>query len=242
MDRGTVFKRLVTLFVWQGLGAGVETAFSYTPPPDLFSDHPRTPQSITLREETAHMKSYWELIPQASVIRPTTMKLISGEYQVPYSEVLTGFPAVHFTLASPFKKFGDIQTYGLLRAGYSFKAGNYAVPGNPVGSKDTSLSLLWVPLSVGTKIQYILPTFPFVRPALNIGIGIQYFKQKSAFAPLNADLWLPFYYVTPQIGFFEGAGDTWFNGFAFGVSYIDSLGFNSKVRAFSYDLSLNIIL
>lgn len=213
---------------------------AFTPAPDLFSSP--QPPPVYQEQETAYIKSHWELIPQASVISPTTMKLIESDYQIPYSEVLRGFPAVHFTLASPFKRFGDMQTYGYVRAGYSYKSGNYRVPALSHDSKDASLSLLWVPLSVGTKVQYIIPGFPYVRPALHFGIGMQYLKQNSSFAELNSSTWLPYYAITPQIGFFEGAGDTWFNGFAFGISYLDSLGFNKKVRAWSYDLSLSIIL
>lgn len=218
------------------------SAFAFTSAPDLFSPTTDIPSNTYQRESTSQIRSHWELIPQASVIRPTTMRLISEEYDIPYAQVLSGFPAVHFTLASPFKKFGDIQTYGLIRGGFSSKSGDYRVPARTHGSSDANLTLLWVPMSIGTKIQYIVPGFPFVRPALNVGIGVQYLHQKSSLAELNASLWLPFYYVTPQIGFFEGAGDTWFNGFAFGISYIDSLGFDKKVRAWSYDLSFNIIL
>lgn len=233
-----MFQRVVTLLLLQ---VSV-LSFSFTPAPDLFSQSQHLPESVYMREPTSQIKSKWELIPQASVISPTSVHLIDSDYEIPYSQVLSGFPAVHFTLASPFKKFGDVQTYALIRGGFSYKSGNYRVPAKTHDLAQTSLNLLWVPLSIGTKIQYIVPGFPFVRPALNFGLGAEYLKQNSSLSELNASVWLPYYYITPQIGFFEGAGDTWFNGFSFGVSFINSFGFDKRVQAWSYDLSLNIAL
>lgn len=169
---------------------------------------------------------------QASILTPTTIDLVQTKQEIPYKEMLTGFPVIHLGLATPFRSYGEFQTYGLFKAGFSYKRGQTEI---------ADISLLWVPLSVGTKIQYTPPEFPFVRPSLSLGLGAQFIHQGSSAPELETSAWLPFYYVTPMIGFFEG-GSEWFNGFTFGISFIDSVAVSQKVRSWSFDLSFSFLL
>lgn len=191
--------------------------------------------------EEKEIFSRWEFVPQASVLTPTQIELVQTDFDIPYREILSGFPALHLGIATPLKRMGDFQLFGTARAGFSYKRGYYKIPSSSRSVGDSEFSLLWVPISIGTKFQYTPPEFPFVRPSLSFNLGLQYLRQNSSVEELNTKAWLPYYSITPMIGFFEG-GSQWFNGFTFGISFIDSFAVVQKVRSWSFDLSFSFLL
>ncbi len=196
----------------------------------------------TTQEITNPVAPRWQLIPQASVISPSTISIVEAPYEIPYDEILKGFPAIFMSLATPFKEFGPIQTYWMIRAGFSYKAGNYTLPSSVLNrSTDSNLNLMWVPLSGGMKFEYTHTDFQLLKPALILGAGTEFIHQNSSTESLNKSVWLPYYSISAQLGFHTEGAEV-LDGFNFGVTFSDSFAVKEKVRAWSFDLSLNFLL
>lgn len=163
------------------------------------------------------------------------------EYQIPYSQLLAGFPAFYLGVAKQLKSTGNFQIFGLAKAGFTSKTGQYEIQSRTGETTSARVSLSWLPMSVGTKVQYLIPGFPFVKPSLTVATGVQWLRQSSSLPGITTNVWLPFYTISPALSFLEGTSEIdWFGGFSFGLSYQDSLGFAQKVRTWSFDLSLTL--
>jgi hypothetical protein len=125
----------------------------------------------------------------------------------------------------------------------SYKAGNFEMARSSGEVFNSRLNLTWVPMSLGAKFLYTLPTFPFIKPSLTLGGGTHWFYQAGVVSGSNGSFWIPYYFVTPSLSFLEGvAPSDWFGGFTFGVTYQHELTSAQQVHGVSFDLGINILL
>jgi hypothetical protein len=189
-------------------------------------------------------KRQWELMPQLSVVSPSEFILTNSEYSIPYSTLLLGMPAVYMGIATPIKKEKGLQISLMGRIGYSYKSGDFILTSHSGEQKPSHLTLSWLPVSVGTIAEYSIPGVPFLKPMLTFGLGAEWLRQTGTLDGISTNFWLPYFYVSPAIGFFDTAMTSidWFGGFTFGVTYQDSFGKKQKARAWSFDLSGKFVL
>lgn len=184
-----------------------------------------------------------QLVPQISILSPGEIVLRNNTYEVPYSQNVPGLFGFSIGSASPLHIDDHFQLYVVSRIGFAFKQGQYSITDRETReTSNTNINLMWMPASIGVKSVFSINRFPYVRPTLSIGSGSSWMYQGSATDGLSQHFMIPFYYVTPGLSFFEKQSpDDWFGGFSFGVTYQDSFASPQRVRATSFDLSINII-
>lgn len=208
--------------------------------PSIFAEDLEPSLSQT---ETSSDHSHVWLVPQVSIIMPRELSLTNREYSIPYSNQFANLSNFSIGMVSPLKISERYQLLALYRLGVTYKEGFYGFKKRSGESVESKVKLAWVPISVGGKIQYSIPDFPFIKPSLSFGGGVHWLYQTGNLGGMNSSFWVPYYFVTPALSFFEGAntGD-WFGGFTFGVSYQNSFATQQTVKAWTFDLGINIFL
>ncbi len=194
-------------------------------------------------EETGTHINKLQLVPQISILSPGEMVLKNEAYEIPYSQSVPGMFGFSIGSASPLHIEDAFQLYFVSRLGFAYKQANYSITeSNTRNTTNSTINLSWVPASIGVKSVFAVNKFPFVRPTLSVGSGASWLYQSSATDGLSQNFLVPFFYITPGLAFFEKqTPDDWFGGFSFGVTYQDSFASPQRVRATSFDLSINII-
>ncbi len=194
-------------------------------------------------QTTTHVASGLQWLAQASIVMPQTFTLTSPRYEVPYADNFSGFPGVHVGAALPLFVAGPIEAQAIGLVGYGFKEGIFSFH-DAVGNEVRDLLRLHrIPMSAGVKFLYHIPWLTFVKPSLTVGGGAQWMIQAGRLEGVSDNFMLPFYYFSPALTFFENRVSTdWFGGFTFGISYQNDLHPKQVLRAWSFDLSVNLFL
>lgn len=184
----------------------------------------------------------WELTPQFSIMSPSDFRLSTDRLIVPYGKSLGGLPMASVGMNIPVGTLADLQFHHQTRVGYGYKSDKYSVDRRVGPPIESEISLHWVPVSTGMRLVYEIPGFPYLKPGLVVGAGMNWFLQRTNLTELNQSYLVPFLFTTPMLTFLEGKNPTdWFGGFTFGVTYQHSLG-NQPFRGFAVDLGLTVLL
>ena len=188
----------------------------------------------------------FELVSQVSILVPSGLVLSNAGFEMAYDDASAGVPAFLLGVAIPLLSWNRLLVYGQLQAGYSFKQGLYSIrarDGSSTEPRQEVLKLHRVPLISSIKMMYALKGLSFVKPTLTLGAGAQWLHHSGESGGLDGAYWVPYFFVAPALTFFErSAGQDWFAGFTFGVSYQNSLSLTKKFTGWSFDLSANLIL
>ncbi len=192
---------------------------------------------------TTHVAQALQALIQVSIVTPQTFTLSNSLYETPYAQNFIGMPSLQGGLAMPLFLAGGIEAQGIGTLGYGFKEGIFnltTVEGKP--ARDL-IRLYRFPASLGVKFLYHIPWLTFVKPSLTVGGGAQLILQAGRLAGFSDNFWIPYYYFSPALTFFENRVSTdWFGGFTFGISYQNDLSPRQVLRAWSFDLSVNLFL
>lgn len=192
---------------------------------------------------TTHVAQDIQTLVQVSIVTPQTFTLTNDRFETPYAQNFNGMPSVQGGVAVPLFLAGGIEAQGIGLLGYGFREGIFnlrTVDGAP--ARDL-VRLHRIPASVGVKFLYHIPWLTFVKPSLTVGGGAQLILQAGRLQGFNDNFWMPFYYFSPALTFFENRAATdWFGGFTFGISYHNDLHPKQVLRAWSFDLSVNLFL
>ena len=203
---------------------------------------PAVPKSQQTQGDKPLTDNFW-LMPQVSVVMPTELKLSNRDFKIPYSKQFANISQFALGAVTPLRRKGDFQLLAVGKLGLSFKQGTYGferTSGDPVQGK---LQLFWLPISVGGKVQYEIPGFPYIKPSFSMGGSLNWFYQTGSLGGLNSSYWIPTYFISPAVSFLEGQSSSdWFGGFTFGVSYQNSFSTQQSFKAWSFDLSINVLL
>lgn len=190
-----------------------------------------------------HVAQAVQALVQVSIITPQTFTLTNSQYETPYARNFAGMPSIQGGLAMPLFLAGGVEAQAVGSLGYGFKEGIFnltTVDGAPM--RDL-IRLHRLPASLGVKFLYHIPWLTFVKPSLTVGGGAQLIFQAGRLPGFNDNFWLPYYYFSPALTFFENRVSTdWFGGFTFGISYQNDLSPKQVLRAWSFDLSVNLFL
>jgi len=187
-------------------------------------------------------ESTW-IMPEVSVVMPSDLRLSSSGFEVAYGKQFLSLTQMGFLALTPLFHLDDIQILSCVRVGYSRKSGKFDLE-KPTGEiLEDDVKLSWVPMSLGAKLIYTLPLFPFIKPSLTLGGGTHWFYQSASVSGVNQSFWVPYLFVTPAISFLEGSAPTdWFGGFTFGLTLQRSLSDIQRVNSVSFDMGINILL
>lgn len=182
-------------------------------------------------------------LAQISIVTPQQFTLRHDGFVVPYAETIDGMPTLQFGAALPLFVAGQLETQVLALAGYSFREGLFSLTG-PDGFRREQIRIHRLPLSAGVRVLYHISWLSFVKPSLTVGAGAQWMYQTSYLPGLQKSFWVPFYFVSPSLTFFESGVESvdWFGGFTFGLTYQNDLDPRQRLRAWSFDLSVNLFL
>lgn len=188
------------------------------------------------------VESTW-LMPQVSVVMPSTLTLSNSNFAVDYSHQFPSLTQAGLAAVTPIANMGGFRILSIAKLGFSYKAGNFEMSRSDGEIITENLKLTWVPMSLGAKFLYTLSDFPYIKPSLTLGGGTHWFYQTGKVGGANSSFWIPYYFVTPALSFLEGtAPSDWFGGFTFGVTVQQSLSSIQSVRGVSFDMGINILL
>lgn len=192
---------------------------------------------------TSHVAKDIQALVQMSIVMPQTFTLSNSLYETPYAQNFSGMPSIQGGVSLPLFLAGGVEAQGVGTLGYGFKEGIFnltTVEGAP--ARDL-IRLHRFPVSLGVKFLYHISWLSFVKPSLTVGAGTQLILQAGRLAGFNDNFWIPYYYFSPALTFFENRVSTdWFGGFTFGISYQNDLSPKQVFRAWSFDLSVNLFL
>ncbi len=183
--------------------------------------------------------------PQLSFVNANQFALSNNYWEVPYKEYISGMPVFSLQVANPLYYWGGLSFAMKGAVGYSYK--EMIVPAiQKQTRKDSraSITLHWLPLSLGTQIEYLIPGVSFVRPHLDLEVGAQWLNQSGKLDGLNQDFWVPFYQFAFGLTFFgskQGQGD-WFGGINLGTTARNSFASQQNIRSWSMDVGVNLYL
>lgn len=188
------------------------------------------------------VESTW-LMPQVSVVMPSTLTLSNPNFEVDYAKQFPSLTQAALAAVTPISNVGGFRILSIVKLGFSYKAGVFEM--NRIDGEviKENLKLSWVPMTLGAKFIYTAPDFPYIKPSVTFGGGAHWFYQTIAVVGSNTSFWVPYYFVTPALSFLEGTTPSdWFGGFTFGVTYQQSLNSKQQVRGVSFDMGVNILL
>lgn len=189
-----------------------------------------------------------EMTPIVSIVRPLEFSLTNLYYQ---SSTVDNLPLFQLQFSRLMGAAGGFLFNGSFRLGYGYTEGasdahpvrdaELHVPGEK--SRDV-IKLHWIPLSVGSRMAYEIPGVPWIKPALNAGVGIQYISRTGKLDGLDQGFWVPLYFGGAAVTLFDMSDQpgAWFGGLTLGATYQNSLGSTQRVRFVSWDLGATIHL
>lgn len=182
-----------------------------------------------------------EIQPTMSVISFQNLTLLKNGQSFGYTNSFHGVPMIGLSLTSPAGTLGAFDVYGLVHVGYGVKTGDVPLNGS---SATQYVKLHTIPLEVLFKARYHIPEVPSIKPALVLGLGSQFFHQSSDNSSFNSSYFLPNIIAGISVGLFDPgkAATDWFGGFNFGINYHHGFASENKLRAFSFDLGVVVIL
>mgnify|MGYP001585235029 CR=1 FL=1 len=106
------------------------------------------------------------------------------------------------------------------------------------------LTLHWLPLSLGTRIEYRISGLKFIRPYVDLEGGAQWLYQSGKLDGIEQAFWVPYYQTAFGVTLF-GANQTqddWFGGISLGATVRHSFASQQSIQSGSVDVGLNLYL
>jgi len=207
--------------------------------------HSATPSVGTTKNRVRNptlVESTW-LMPQVSVVMPSSLTLANPNFEVAYSKQFPSLTQAGLAAVTPLFDIGGFRILSTIKLGFSYKAGVFEMVRSSGEWVKERLKLSWVPMSLGAKFLYTLPNFPYIKPSMTLGGGAHWCYQAGNIEGATGSFWVPYYFISPALSFLEGTTPSdWFGGFTFGVTYQHSLSARQSINGVSFDLGINILL
>ncbi len=181
----------------------------------------------------------------ASLLSVSELTLSNKYFEVPYAAGMGILPSLQIAAQIQFAQYAGLSLSGLAAAGYSYYEGvqkAYSKTALVNTERTTLITVHRVPLYLGAKLDYSIPSLSEIRPFVVAKTGAQWFYQSGALDGLEQGFWIPFVEWGGGLTLFEGASQDWFRGISFSVSSHTGLGNAQVVRAIAFDLGINILL
>ena len=201
-------------------------------------------ETQAVRSETLEKTANVEMGIQASLLNATALELNTNYFTIRYQDGTPRIPMAYLTattsLIRPFYWL-DLQAQG--KVGYSDVEGVFPVRSQSGLELTDVVKLHWLPLSAGLRFRFFPEAVYWAQPSIAAGIGAQFLNQEGQLDGMNQNFWVPFYYISPALTFFRGAGSgNWFGGVTAGVTVNSNLSSSNRIQLWSADLSISLLL
>lgn len=205
-------------------------------------------ESITESERaTLQHSANVTVAPFFSLFNPATFTLTNNYFEVPYSEGIGSVPSLSIVASGRIFSVGGLYLMGVGGVGYSMKevvqkVNSKTATSDPV--RTTQVTLHWLPLSIGTRLEYRFSGFEAVRPFVIAKGGAEWLYQVGSLDGLEQGFWIPFVQYGAGLTLFDSVAspDRWFGGVTLSVSQHQSFSSAQIVEGTVFDLGVNILL
>ncbi len=185
------------------------------------------------------------IVPQLSFVNASQFVLSNNYWEVPYANQIVGVPAFSLHVSNPLVYWEGL-TFSLKGVvGYSFKEMALSPVQRQTGKESRAVvTLHWLPVSLGTRVEYRVSGLDFVRPHLDLEGGTQWLYQSGKLDGFEQGFWVPFYQAAFGLTLFAPSsphGD-WFGGINVGGTLRNSFASQQNIRSWSMDVGLNLYL
>ena len=182
-----------------------------------------------------------------SLFNPAALTLSNDYFEVPYSQGIGSVPSLSIGASGRIFSVGGLYLMGTGGVGYSMKEVVQTVSSKTASSdpnRTTRITLHWLPLSIGTRLEYRFSGFEAVRPFLSAKGGAEWLYQVGSLDGLEQGFWVPFVQYGAGLTLFDSASspDRWFGGVTVGISKHQSFSSAQSVEGTVFDLGVNILL
>lgn len=196
---------------------------------------------------TVHYSANITVSPFLSLFSPNQLTLSNDYYTVPYANEGGTIPSLSIVGSGRLFELGGFHLLGVGSVGYSMRELVQEVTNKKAfseGASTTRVTLHWLPIAIGTKLEYRIPRFEVVRPFATIKAGAQWFYQAGSLDGLEQGFWVPFYQYGGGLTLFDSISNPnrWFGGMSVGLSKTQSFSSDQSVEGTIIDIGLNIVL
>lgn len=184
--------------------------------------------------------------PVLSIFSPSILTLTNDYFEVPYAEGMGSLPGISVVATGGVFSFGGLHILGLGSVGYSMKEAVQKAFSKTASSdpeRTAKLTLHWLPLSLGTRIEYRFSGFESVRPFFQVKGGAEWLYQVGGLDGIDQGFWVPFVQYGGGLTLFDSSSpDRWFGGLTLGLSKHQSFSSAQIIDGTVFDFGLNILL
>lgn len=196
---------------------------------------------------TARYSSNITVSPILSIFSPNELTLSNNYFTVPYAAEAGTLPSLSIVGTGRLLSFGGFNLIGLGSVGYSMKEMVQKVSNkNSFAESEsiTRLTLHWLPIAAGTRLEYQVANFEAIRPYITVKAGAQWLYQVGTLDGLEQGFWVPFYQYGAGLTLFDAPSNPnrWFGGMNVGYSKLQSFSSEQTVEGNVIDIGVNIIL
>lgn len=204
-------------------------------------------ESVTeSRKSTLQYSANVTVSPVFSLFSPNHLTLTNDYFQVPYAEGMGSLPSIAIAASGKIYQLGGLYILGLGSVGYSMKEAvqkAYSKTASSDPERLSKLTLHWLPLSLGTRVEYRFSGFDAVRPFVTAKGGAEWLYQTGGLDGIEQGFWVPFVQYGGGLTLFDSASpDRWFGGLSVGVSKHQSFSSAQLIDGTVFDLGVNILL
>lgn len=204
-------------------------------------------ESVTeSQQSTAHYSASIAFSPLLSVFNPSELTLSNDYFQVPYAEKIGNVPGLTVVASGKIFNWGGLHVLGIGGVGYSMKEVVQTALSRKTASDNptTRLTLHWLPLSLGTRVEYRFSGFEAVRPFVLAKSGAEWLYQVGGLDGIEQGFWVPFLQYGGGLTLFDSPSspERWFGGVTLGVAKHQSFSSAQVIDGTIFDLGINILL
>lgn len=198
-------------------------------------------ESVEIRPVSAGIS----VSPQISYVNPTRLSLLNSYWEVPYTDQIGALPLLSLHIANSVLHWSGLSLAIKGSVGYSYKENVLTAISRQTGKESRAvLTLHWLPISLGTRLEYHISGFHAVKPYLNLEGGAQWLYQSGKLDGIEQGFWVPFYQVSFGLTLFgpTRTQGEWFGGINVGSSIRNSLASQLDIQSWSMDVGVNFYL
>lgn len=204
-------------------------------------------ESVTeSKKTTSQYSANISVAPTFSYFSPNQLTLTNDYFQVPYASGMGSMPGISIVASGRIISFGGLYIMGLGGVGYSMKEAVQKALSKTASTdpeRTSKITLHWLPLSLGTRVEYRFSGFDAVRPFITAKGGAEWLYQTGGLDGLEQGFWVPFLQYGAGLTLFDSSSpDRWFGGLTLGVSKHQSFSSAQIVDGTVVDFGVSILL
>jgi len=184
------------------------------------------------------------ITPTISIVTPQTLRVTNSYFDVSHADSLRGVPSFGLSVQSPWQRFSGFTLSPLGGLSYAFRESATRVRSSAGPELIDLVKVHWLTVDVAMTLDYDIPNLSWLRPFVQVGGGVQWLYQTGNLDGLEQGFWSPFYAGKAGLNLFTRprVRTEWFGGFVVASTLRRSVGAQTKIESWSFDLGLNLYL